>query len=73
MSPPQELQNSLVDCREVNNMIAGGGDTQRRKQLEDDLAKVVSDMRRQAAALQADLQAAAAQRGGYVTFQVKVV
>lgn len=36
----QELQDSLTDCREINNMVAGAGDTERRKQLEQQLATV---------------------------------
>ena len=36
----QELQDSLTDCREINNMVAGAGGNERRKQLEQQLATV---------------------------------
>lgn len=33
-----ELESGLADCREVDSMVAGAGDQDKRKQLNDQLA-----------------------------------
>ena len=67
----QELQDGLFECREVDAVVSGAaGDDERRKQAEASMAAMVQSMRTKATQLAAGLQTTAAQRGGYVTFQV---
>jgi len=68
----QELQDGLLECREVDAVVSGAaGDAERRKQAEASMAAMVQTMRTKAPQLLAGLQTAEAQRGGYVTFQVR--
>ena len=61
----------MSDCREIGSVLSGAGDAEQRLKLEAGMALMVQTMRSKAGQLSAGLQAAAAQRGGYVTFQVR--
>jgi hypothetical protein len=66
----QELDDSLSDCREIDSVVSGSGDPERRKQLEAELASRVQALRSKSGQLTEALQSASNKRGGYVTFQV---
>jgi len=66
----QELMDGLSDCREIDGMVSGAGDAERRKQLELQMAALVQTIRAAAAQLLSGLQTSAAKRDGYVTFSV---
>ncbi|GAX84998.1 hypothetical protein CEUSTIGMA_g12419.t1 [Chlamydomonas eustigma] len=65
----QELDANLSDCREIDSIVSGAGEPEKRKQLEAELASKVQTLRTKSGQLTEALQSAANKRGGYVTFQ----